>query len=76
MNTTASVDDPEWKELVIWSNETLNDEPLLNAISRNHSLPRVLSAEELENQTLKQFELLKVRNTYITCHWGVANGFK
>lgn len=60
MNTTTSVDDPEWADLVVWSNETLKDEPLLNAITRNHSLPRVLSAEELENQTLKQFELLKV----------------
>ncbi|XP_065202561.1 sphingomyelin phosphodiesterase isoform X2 [Planococcus citri] len=60
LNTTTRADDPVWQELVIWSNETLNDQPLLSNGIRNHTVSPVLSAEQLENQTIEQFKLLKV----------------
>lgn len=49
-----------WQELMIWSNETSADEPLLINANRTHVLPHALSDEELENETMKRFQLLKV----------------
>lgn len=54
------MNDPGWNDLVIWSSETVKDTPILGVGSRNHTQHRVLTAEELENQTLAQFHLLKV----------------
>lgn len=45
----------------MWSNETLGEGPLLTTIGRNRSMPRIPTSEELENQTIRQFEMLKVR---------------
>lgn len=64
-NTTAKTDDPVWSELLIWSNETVNDEPLLESVNRTHIIPRVLTPEELENQTIREFEKLKVSTVWI-----------
>lgn len=61
LNISTRADDPMWKELILWSNESLQEKPILNALNRNHSVLQPLSTEELENQTLKQFEMLKVR---------------
>lgn len=71
LNTTIKVDDPAWKDLVLWSNETSKDVPLLDAVNRNRTLPRALTAEELENETLKQFQKLKV-NSYTWAMMGKA----
>lgn len=59
-NTTTTIDDPVWKELIMWSNETLGEGPLLTTIGRNRSISRIPSPEEIENETIRQFESLKV----------------
>ena len=57
--TTVS-DDPGWRELVMWSNETLGERPLLTTIGRNQSYPRVSTTSEQDDRTLRQLESLKV----------------
>ena len=65
LNVTSVLDDPGWRELIMWSNETLGEGPLLTTVGRNQSYPRAPTTNEQDDRMLKQLELLKVRKIKI-----------
>lgn len=51
-----------WEEFALLSSESVSDdEPILDKnLNRTHTLPPVPTMDEIEKQTMRQFEMLKV----------------
>uniref|UniRef100_A0A1B6CHV1 Saposin B-type domain-containing protein n=1 Tax=Clastoptera arizonana TaxID=38151 RepID=A0A1B6CHV1_9HEMI len=51
-----------WEEFTLLSSDSLNDtDPILEGnVNRSHTLPPVPSLDEIEEQTMRQFEILKI----------------
>lgn len=49
-----------WEEFALLSNDSLHDPVLDENTNQTHTLPPAPSVDELEKQTMRQFELLKV----------------
>ena len=53
LDVNVAVDDPEWRELLLWSNETLEEEPLLTSVSPDRSDLQSPQVDQQDEETSK-----------------------